>query len=198
MDAKLSPSSARRRPWAFCPWTLVVLALLLVAGTLIQACSDNDATTGPTFSCNENPIGRGAGSGSVRSLAACPQNGGPVAVVGDGVGGTGVPGVPDSKLLVAVTVNPGTIDKGRRGSVLVIVTSSHGAGIPNKAVQLTSTGGNLDATSGTTNGNGLFSTTIFVPCDAPSTGTVTAIVDGVVSTGGAFTSVTATENNPCP
>jgi hypothetical protein len=195
MDAKLSPHSPRRRrPWAVRPWTLLVLALLLAVGTLIQACSDNNGTSGPTFSCNENPIGHGG----VRSLAACPQGGGKVPVVG----AVGVdPATGKLNLSVAVTVNPGTIDKGRRGSVLVIVTSAHGAGIPDQAVQLTSTGGNLDATSGTTNGNGLFSTTIFVPCDtAAAAGSVTAIVDGVPSPGGsgAFTIVTATENNPCP
>jgi hypothetical protein len=192
MDAKLSPPSARRRrPWAVRPWTLMVLGLLLVAGTLIQACTDNSNTTGPSFSCNENPIGRGAGSGNVRSLAACPQSGGKVPVVGDGVGG------PLGTIHVGVTVNPGTIDQGRRGSVLVIVTSQNGVGIPDKAVQLTSTGGNLDATSGTTDANGLFSTTIVVPCGATSPGAVSAIVAGVTGTG-TFTSVLATTNSPCP
>ncbi len=176
MDAKLSPPSARRRPWAFRPWTLVVLALLLVAGTLIQACTDNDATTGPTFSCNENPIGRGAGSGSVRSLAACPQSGGPVPLVGDGIGG------PEGTLFVLVTVNPASIEVGRRASVLTIVTNATGIGIPNRPVQLTASGGNLDATSGVTDSSGLFSTTIFVPCDSVG-GQVTAIVAGKVSTG---------------
>ena len=79
----------------------------------------------------------------------------------------------------------------------MIVTSQNGIGIPNKAVHLTSTGGSLDATSGTTDGSGLFSTTIFVPCDAPVDGTVSAIVDGVTGTA-KFTALTATENNPCP
>ena len=181
MDAKLSPPSARRRrPWAVGPWTLVVLVLLLVAGTLIQACTDNDATTGPTFSCNENPIGRGAGSESARSLAACPQGGGPVPVVGDGIGG------PAGTLFVQVTVNPGTIEVGRRASVLTIVTNANGIGIAGKPVQLTATGGNLDATSGVTDSSGLFSTTMFVPCGPGGPGQVTAIVAGVVSTGGAF------------
>jgi hypothetical protein len=173
----------------------VVLALLLVAGTLIQACTDNSNTTGPSFSCNENPIGRGGGAGNVRSLAACPQSGGPVPVVGD-VTHDPVTGAP--VLNVIVTVNPGVIDLGRRGSVVVVVTNVHGVAIPNQAVQLTSTGGNLDATSGTTNVNGVFSTTIFVPCDATSPGTVVAIVDGQTSTGGTFTSVAATTNSPCP
>ena len=190
MDAKLSPPSARRyRPWAVRPWTLVVLALLLVVGTLIQACSDNNGTSGPTFSCNENLVGHGAGSGSVRSLAACPQSGGKVPVVGDAIGG------PGGSLRVAVTINPGVIDLGRRGSVLVIVTNLHGIAVPDRPVQLTSTGGNLDATSGTTDDHGFFSTTISVPCDGKS-GTVTAIVDGVAGTGN-FTAVAATENNPC-
>ena len=85
----------------------MVLALLLVAGTLIQACTDNSNTTGPSFSCNENPIERGAGSGSVRSLAACPQSGGKVPVVGDAIGG------PGGTLAVTVIVSPG-VDRQRQ------------------------------------------------------------------------------------
>ena len=195
MDAKLSPySPTRRRPRAIRPWTLVVLALILVAGTLIQACTDNNGTTGPTFACNESP--RGGGAGGVRALAACPQTGGPVPVVGNVGAG----------LNAVVQVNPGAIDIGRRASVIVIVTSGAnastgtqaGAGIPGRTVRLAATGGSLDATSGTTDANGVFATTMIVPCGStPGTGSVTAIVDGVASTGGAFTSKTATANDPC-
>jgi hypothetical protein len=194
MDAKLSPHSPRRgRPWAIRPWTLVVLALLLAAGTLIQACSDNNGTTGPTFSCNESQTG----SGSARTLAACTTGTqGPVPVVGNVGAG----------LKVAVQVNPGTIDIGRRASVIVIVTSGGnssvatqaGAGIPGRTVRLAATGGSLDATSGTTDENGVFATTMVVPCGTTAGGgSVTAIVDGVASTPGAFTSVTAVSNDPC-
>jgi hypothetical protein len=197
MDAKTSPPSMRRRrPWAVHPWTFAVLALLLVAGTLIQACTDNSNTSGPSFSCNENPIERGAGSGSVRSLAACPQSGGKVPVVGDAVGG------PAGTLVVTVIVSPAVIDRGRRGSVLVNVTNAHGIGVPGRTVVLTSSG-NLDATSGTTDQNGIFTTTMLVPCDIPPavppavSGSVSATVDGVTSVG-PFTAITATDNNPCP
>jgi hypothetical protein len=49
MDAKSSPPSGRRgRPWEVRPWTLVAFGLLMTA-TLIQACSDNDGTSGPRF-----------------------------------------------------------------------------------------------------------------------------------------------------
>src|SRR5262249_26328655 len=193
MNAKLSPHSARRgRPWAVRPWTLAVLGVLLVTGALIQACTDNNGPAGPSFECHESTTGgktTTTRSGNVRSLAACTAT--PVPVTGDGIGG------PSATIFVSVAVNPGTIEKGRRGTVLVSVTNQHGFAIANTAVQLASAGGNLDATSGTTDGNGLFSTTIFVPCDSTGAGKVTAIVSGVTGTG-AFTAVTATENNPCP
>ena len=183
MDATLSPPSARRRrPWTVRPWTLVVLALLLIAGTLIQACSDNNGTTGPTFSCNESPSGRG--TGSVRALAACPQSGGPVPVVGDATGGA------TGTLEVAVIV-PGVINSGGSGSVKVIVTNAHGIAVPNRSVILSSSGGNLATTSGTTDSQGTFTTTIAVPCDSTSGGSVTAIVQGVTETG------TFTAGSPC-
>jgi len=174
MDAKLSPLNARpRRPWAVRPCTLVVLALLLAVGTLIQACSDNNGTTGPTFSCNESPSGRG--TSSVRALAACPQAGGPVPVVGTGTGG------PLGTLQVAVIV-PGTINLGTDAPVLVIVTNLNGVAVPGQSVQLGSTGGNLAAKSGKTDSSGSFATTISVQC--PSTGgSVTAIVSGVTGSG---------------
>ena len=197
MDVKLPPPSVRRRrPWAVRPWTLVVLGLLLVAGPLIQACSDNNATTGPTFSCNENPIGRGAGSGSVRSLAACPQSGGPVPVVGDGTGGA------TGGVVVFVTVSPGTVDRGRRASVTVVATSKNGVKLGGThSVFLTTSVGSLDASSGTMS-DGVFQTSLLIPCDVglAAAGNVVGIVDGASSpaTGGAFTIVTATSNNPCP
>src|SRR5262245_58528454 len=104
MDATLSPPSTQRRPpRAARPWTLVVLALLLATGTLIQACSDNNGTVGPTFACNESPNGRS--TGSVRALAACPQSGGKVPVVADATGGVLSP-------LTVTLVIPATINLG--------------------------------------------------------------------------------------
>jgi hypothetical protein len=103
-------------------------------------------------------------------------------VTGDAIGG------PGGTLFVTVTVNPGVVDLGRRASVLVIVTNANGIGLPGKAVQLTAAGGNLDATSGVTGANGVFSTGMSIPCEATAGGgTVVAIVEGVASTGGVFT-----------
>ena len=75
MDVKRSPDHARRHPWAVRPWTLVVFGLLLVVGTLIQACSDNNGTVGPTFECSEITAAQGtakgrSGTSNARSLAA--------------------------------------------------------------------------------------------------------------------------------
>ena len=174
----------------------MVLGLLLVASTLIQACSDNNYGTGPTFACQETPTGHGTGkSGNARSLAACTQGTpGPAPVVGDGTGGA------TGGIVVAVTVNPGTVDIGRRASVLVIATSKNGVKLGGQHdVFLTSSLGSLDATSGTLQ-NGVFATTIFLPCDVTgATGNVVAIVDGASSpsSGGAFSAVAATTNNPC-
>ena len=75
MDAKLSPPSVRhRRPSGVRPWTRLVLGLLLMAGTLIQACSDNNGSTGPTFACRENAVGAEPdGSGSVGWRRRAPR-----------------------------------------------------------------------------------------------------------------------------
>jgi|RhiMetdeSRZDD1v2_1073273.scaffolds.fasta_scaffold115163_2 hypothetical protein len=127
----------------------------------------------------------------------CSDNNGRVTptssqVTGDAIGGTTILGT----LVVQVTVNPSTIDIGRRASVLVIVTNAHGIGVDGKTVQLTASGGSLDATTGVTDASGLFATTMVVPCGSTG-GAVTAIVEGKVSTGGVFTAVTPTTNNPC-
>ena len=197
MDATPSPLGVGpRRPWAVRPWTFVTLALLLVVATLIQACSDNSGTTGPTFSCNESPIEQGTTSAKARALAACTGGTqGPVPVVGNIGGG----------LTINVQVNPGTIDIGRRASVIVIVTSGTGgdvgkagAGIPGRTVRLDAVGGNLDATSGTTDANGVFSTTMIVPCGSVlGAGLVTAIVDGVKGSTIFISQPAAAGNDPC-
>src|SRR5206468_2736303 len=101
---------------------------------------------------------------------------------------------------VQVTINPGTIDRGRRASVLVLVTSPNGFPLAGRRVQLTSTVGRLDATTGVTDANGLFSTTIFIPCTVPDGAalTITAIVDGQVSAqAGVVSIVTNTSNDAC-
>jgi hypothetical protein len=132
-----------RGPW----WPRMgALAALVLAGILVQGCSDNNSRITNTGS----------------------------KVTADAVGG------PLGTLLVTVTVNLA----GERASVLVIVTNANGIALPGKTVLLSATGGNLDATSGVTGANGLFSTTMHVPCGVA--GTVTAIVEGVVSSA-AFT-----------
>ena len=194
MDATLSPPSPRRRrSWAGRPGTLMGLILVLVAGPLLQACSDNNGTTGPTFACTETPLAQGK-SGNTRVLPACPTGtAGTVQVVGDGSGSLGV--------LVLITVSPATIDRGRRASVIVIATSTGGFRLGGQhEVILNTSAGSLDATSGTMT-DGVFRTTLFIPCDvADGTGQVTASVAGSASgaTAGNFTVVTATENSPCP
>jgi hypothetical protein len=111
---------------------------------------------------------------------------------GDGLGGTA------GSLFVQVTVNPGSIDRGRRGNILVIVSNRNGFPLSGRNVHLTSSVGRVDRTGGTTDASGTLSSTIFIPCEViDGEGTVTAIVEGVVSTGGAFSVVTATENDPC-
>ena len=114
---------------------------------------------------------------------------------GDGIGGPG-----SVSLFAQVTVNPGTVDRGRRASVLVIVTNANGFPLAGRNVQLTTSLGRLDQTAGTTGADGLFSTTLFVPCEATAnaTGNVIAIVEGVTSgAGGAFTAVTSATEDPC-
>ena len=219
MDATLSPHSARRRrQWAVRPWTLVVL-LLLVVGTLIQACSDNNGTTGPTLSCNEMPVK----SGNIRTLSACTS---------------GTPGTPapttgfantSADILIRVQANPASTEPGRRVGIVVIVTNgaagaSGGSGqpLPGLRVQVnTSTNagtafGQVDAPTGITDSNGIYTTTMLVRCSdaglterkvsvaegtAATTITVDAFVNGASSAaGGTSATVTVTgqsSNPPC-
>lgn len=132
-----------------------LLAAIVLAGALVQGCSDNN--------------GRITGTEST--------------VTGDGIGGPG-----SISMFVQVTVNPASVCPGRRASVLTIVTNANGIPLPGRNVQLTASLGQLDASFGQTDSNGLFSTTILVPAaTAPlATGAVTAIVQGVTSTGGTF------------
>jgi hypothetical protein len=195
MDAKLStPSVGRRRRRGIGGWSRMALGLLFIAGALMQACSDNNGTTGPTFACHQAAVGeRSTKSGSVRLAESCAAT--PAPVVGDGTGGT------SGGIFVQVAVSPGTVDRGRRASVRVIATSRNGFKLTGpREVFLTTTVGSLDATSGTLV-NGVFETTLFIPCEVlDGAGNVIATVEGASSaaSGGAFTAVTATSNNPCP
>jgi hypothetical protein len=227
MDARRTPvHPSRRRPWAVRPWTLVVLGLLLMAGTLLQACSDNNGSTGPTFECREltapQATAKGTkGSGNVRSLAACTGSPAP---------STGFANTSED-ILIRVTANPASIEPGRRVTITVLVTNGAnggGAGLPLAGKRVfvnTSTNtvafGTVDSPSGITNANGIYQTTMIVRCsDAgvvpaavppapePATGqeaafvTVDAFVDGASSAANgtsATVSVTGSSGNPpCP
>ena len=135
----------------------------------------------------------------------CSDNNGRVTptsaqVTGDALGGTG----PLSTLAVQVTINPGTIDRGRRASVLVIVSNVNGIPLAGRRVQLAPTNGRLDQTTGVTDAGGLFSTTLFIPCEVASGAqvSVAAVVEGVVAQAGATvaeaTTATSAGNDPCP
>jgi hypothetical protein len=185
MDAKLSPPSARRRgPRGIRPPTLVVFGLLLLAGTLIQACSDNNGSSGPTFECREQ-------KGGVKVLTQC--TGSPARVVGDAVGG------PNGTLNIQATVTPGVIDRGRRGGVQILLTSANGAPIQGGTVAVSSPGGKFDSSGGKTDPNGTFSTTMLVPCEvADGAYAINVVANGKgVSLPAAFSAATSTTNDPC-
>jgi hypothetical protein len=149
-----------RGPWW--PRTGLFLALVL-AGLLVQGCTDNN--------------GRVTGTESK--------------VTGDAVGGN---------IKVSVTINPGAIDRGRRGSVVVIVSSPNGFPIGGRRVDLSSVGGRLDATSGVTGADGRFSTTLYIPCETgPGAVTVTAFADNQSQVAATATAnaVTAVASDPC-
>jgi hypothetical protein len=162
----------------------VVFGLLLLAGTLIQACSDNNGSSGPTFECREQ-------KGGVKVLTQC--TGSPARVVGDAVGG------PNGTLNIQAIVTPGAIDRGRRGGVAIHLTSANGAPIQGGTVSVSSPGGKFDSSGGTTDGNGTFSTTMLVPCEvADGAYAINVVANGKgVSLPAAFSAVTSTSNDPC-
>lgn len=133
----------------------------------------------------------------------CSDNNGRVTptsadVTGDALGG------PGGTLAVQVTINPGTIDRGRRASVLVIVSNVNGLPLAGRRVQLAPTNGRLDHTTGVTDAGGLFSTTLFIPCEVAPLAVVevAAVVEGVVAQATASvaeaTTATSGTNDPCP
>lgn len=170
MDSRLSLPRARRRgPWGARPWTLVVLGLLLVVGTLIQACSDNNGTTGPTFECQQQ-------KGGVKVIAECAGSPAPT---------TGFANT-SAEIRVQVGVNPNAITPGRRAGVTAFVTNLNGQPLAGRKVQFSTTVGTLDKTVVETNSAGQASTTLSItPVDAANSGTtfatVTAFVDGALA-----------------
>jgi hypothetical protein len=191
MDERLSSPGMGHHPGGIRPWSRIALGLLLLTGALIQACSDNNGSTGPTFACRESAVGHSqTRSGSARLAQGCQAS--PAPIIGDGAG--------PLETLVQVSVSPNTIDQGRRASVTVVATSSGGFRLTGKRDVILSTSlGSLDAPTGTMV-DGVFRTTLFIPCETtPGPGAVTAIVNGATSgeASGTFTVVTSISNNPC-
>lgn len=191
MDATLSPRSSRRRgSWSGRRWTLAVA--LLVVGMLAQACSDNNGSTGPTFACQETAVGQGkSGSVKARSLNACTA---PVSGVVNDFG----------DLLITVQANPGSTEPGRRVSIIVIVTNGNaefggsGQALPGQRVFILASAGVVDGPTGTTDANGIYSTTMLVRCEDVGPITVNASSGGAVSITAAVITVTlAGPNSPC-
>ena len=191
MDATLSPRSSRRRgSWSGRRWTLAVA--LLVVGMLAQACSDNNGSTGPTFACQETAVGQGKSrSVNARSLNACTA---PVSGVVNDIG----------DLLITVQANPGSTEPGRRVSIIVIVTNGNaefggsGQPLPGQRVFILASAGVVDGPTGTTDINGIYSTTMLVRCEDVGPITVNASSGGAVSITAAVITVTLPgPSSPC-
>jgi hypothetical protein len=166
-----------------------------MAGTLIQACSDNNGSTGPTFACREGKAGT-----SVKAFnASCTASPAPVT------------GIADSNQDVGIIVqaSPASTEPGRRVSIIVIVTNgatgvtpgvTGGSGHPLAGVPvfIIASAGVVDGPSGTTNSQGLYTTTLFVRCEDTGSITVNATSGGAVSVTGATITITpASQNSPC-
>jgi hypothetical protein len=194
MDAKLSSPSVRHRPSGVRPGTRLVLGLLLMAGTLIQACSDNSGSTGPTFACRE-----GTTSNVKAFNASCTASPAPTVGIADN----------NRDIVIVVQASPASTEAGRRVSIIVIVTNGSpntlpgvtgGSGQPLAGVPvfILASAGIVDGPSGTTNAQGLYSTTLFVRCEDAGPITVNASSGGAVSATAATITVTLpSANTPC-
>jgi hypothetical protein len=194
MDAKLSSSSVRHRRSGVRPRTRLVIGLLLMAGTLIQACSDNNGSTGPTFACRE-----GKAVSNVKAFnASCTASPAPTVGFADS----------NADMVIVVQASPASTEPGRRVSIIVIVTNGSGAAgatggsgqpLPGKPVFIIASGGVVDGPSGTTNSSGIYSTTLLVRCEDIGPITVNASSSGAVSLTPASIAVTLqSPNSPCP
>ena len=191
MNAKLSPPSVKHRPSGVRPGTRLVFGLLLMAGALVQACSDNNGSTGPTFACREKT------TSNVKAFnASCTASPAPV---------TGVANT-NQDINIIVQASPASTEAGRRVSIIVIVTNGNpatiggGSGQPlaGQTVFIIASAGVVDGPSGTTNAQGLYSTTLLVRCEDAGPITVNASSGGAVSSAGAVISVTLPSGNtPC-
>jgi hypothetical protein len=194
MDVKLSSPSVRHRPSGVRPGTRLVIGLLLMGGALIQACSDNNGSTGPTFACREGKAGT-----SVKAFnASCTASPAPVTGIANS----------NADIGIIVQASPASTEPGRRVSIIVIVTNGAGiAGVtggsgqplPGKPVFIIASGGSVDGPSGTTNSQGIYSTTLLVGCEDPALISVNASSSGAVSLAPATITVTGqSSNSPCP
>jgi hypothetical protein len=196
MDVKLSSPSVRHRPSGVRPGTRLVIGLLLMAGALIQACSDNNGSTGPTFACREGKAGT-----SVKAFnASCTASPAPVTGIANS----------NADIGIIVQASPASTEPGRRVSIIVIVTNgsantvagvSGGSGQPlaGKPVFIIASGGVVDGPSGTTNAQGLYQTTLLVRCEDIGPITVAATSGGAVSSVSASIAITSQgTNSPCP
>jgi len=191
MNAKLSPPSVKHRPSGVRPGTRLVFGLLLMAGALVQACSDNNGSTGPTFACREKT------TSNVKAFnASCTASPAPV---------TGIANT-NQDINIVVQAAPASIEPGRRVSIIVIVTNGNpatvgggsGQPLPGQTVFIIASAGVVDGPSGTTNAQGLYSTTLLVRCEDLGPITVNASSGGAVSSAGATITVTpASPNTPC-
>ncbi|MGH7318622.1 MAG: Ig-like domain-containing protein [Candidatus Rokuibacteriota bacterium] len=123
----------------------------------------------------------------------------------DNKGSSGFPasvtGSPAGGGVVLVTANPGSIELGRATTITVFVTTQTGVPIPGEPVVVSSDGGVLNPTSGVTDANGRFTTTLSLPCQGgvpagATTVTVTAFVQGVL-VAGTVNIAAPTANTPC-
>ena len=191
MNAKLSPPSVKHRPSGVRPGTRLVFGLLLMAGALVQACSDNNGSTGPTFACREKT------TSNVKAFnASCTASPAPV---------TGIANT-NQDVNIVVQASPASTEAGRRVSIIVIVTNGNpatvgggsGQPLPGQTVFIIASAGVVDGPSGTTNAQGLYSTTLLVRCEDAGPITVNASSGGAVSSAGATITVTpASPNTPC-
>ncbi len=134
---------------------------------------------------------------AVGALAqACSDNKGssefPATVTGTTQGGL---------FLVQVVANPPAIELGRQTTITVFVLSLNGVPVPGRQVDVSSTGGVLNPTSGVTDANGRFNTVLSLPCQGgipvgATAVTVTALVEGIIAAG-TVNIAAPTANTPC-
>ena len=118
-----------------------------------------------------------------------------------GVAGTTGFANTSTDIVIVVQAAPASIEPGRRASIIVIVTNGAGGSgqpLPGQPVFILASGGIVDGPSGTTNAQGIYSTTLLVQCEDTGPITVNASSRGAVSaTAASITVIPATANTPC-